>query len=73
VGVIVKFSISLGIRELILLLSLILPVIALISILKNNFKNNDKIVWVLVTLFLPFVGSMLYFVIGRPKRLKNKE
>lgn len=50
--------------------ALLLPILALISILKNNFANNDKIVWVLVALFLPIFGSLLYFIIGRPKRLK---
>lgn len=63
----------LGIWQVILLAAIILPIIALISILKNEFKNNDKIVWVLVVLLLPFIGPILYFIIGRPTRLKNKE
>ncbi len=57
---------------LVALIMLLFPVFALISILKNDFKNNDKIVWVLVTLFLPFFGPLLYFIIGRPKRLKKQ-
>lgn len=48
---------------------LLLPLIALIDILRNSFRgSNDKIVWVLVVLFLPFVGSVLYFLIGRNQR-----
>lgn len=48
---------------------LILPIIALIDILKSQFKNeNDKLVWVLVILFLPIIGSILYFIIGRKQR-----
>lgn len=51
---------------------LLLPILALISILKNQFPNsNDKLIWVLVSIFVPFFGSILYFIIGRPKRIKN--
>ncbi len=60
---------SLIIWQILILASILLPIIALISILKNDFKNNDKLIWVLVTLFLPFFGPILYFIIGRPKRL----
>ena len=51
----------------------ILPLIALIDVLLNQFPGNDKITWVLVIIFLPFIGSVLYFLIGRARRLrKNK-
>lgn len=53
------------------LILMLFPVLALISILKNDFKNNDKIIWVLIVLFLPFIGPILYFLIGRPKRIKK--
>ncbi len=43
----------------------LLPVIALIDILRSRFEGNDKIVWVLVVLFLPILGSVLYFIIGK--------
>jgi hypothetical protein len=43
----------------------LLPLIALIDILKSRFDGNDKIVWVLVVLFLPVLGSVLYFLIGK--------
>ena len=32
------------------LIAFLLPVLALISILNNNFKDNDKLIWVLVVL-----------------------
>lgn len=56
---------------LIVLAILLLPVLALISILKNEFPNNEKLIWVLVAILLPIFGSILYFIIGRPKRLKK--
>lgn len=51
------------------LLILLFPLLALISVLKNNFTGNDKIIWVLVIIFLPFFGSILYFAVGRSKKL----
>ncbi len=57
---------------IILLFSLfvfLIPVIALIDILKSNFKGNDKIMWVLVVLLLPLLGALLYFLIGKNQKI----
>lgn len=49
---------------------LLFPLIALIDILRNDFKgSNDKVVWVIVVLLIPFLGSLLYFLIGRNQRV----
>ena len=50
---------------------ILLPLLALISLLMNDFKGNDKIMWVLIIIFLPFLGSLLYFLIGRDKRISR--
>jgi len=50
------------------LLLLLFPIMALISVLKNDFHGNDKIVWVLLIIFLPFLGALLYFLIGRGRK-----
>ena len=49
----------------------LLPLLALISALMNDFPGNEKILWVLIILFLPFLGSVLYFLIGRGKRISR--
>lgn len=49
---------------------LLFPLMALISVLKNNFSGNDKLIWVLLIIFLPFLGALLYFLIGRGKAIK---
>ena len=50
---------------LIILFGLLLPIIALIDVLRSNFKgSNDKLIWVLVVLFLNVFGS-LHFQEGR--------
>ena len=53
---------------LVVLFIFLLPLLALISALMNDFSGNDKILWVLIILLLPFLGSILYFLIGRGKR-----
>lgn len=67
---------GLGGTEIVLvsLLFLVIPLIiiawALIDVLRSNFQNDsNKIIWVLVILFLPFLGSILYFIIGRKQRI----
>jgi hypothetical protein len=45
---------------------------ALISVLKNDFPGNDKVIWVLVILFLPFFGSLIYFMVGRGRQSKRQ-
>ena len=48
------------------LLCFILWIVALIDCLKNDTPN--KLVWVIVIILLPFLGSILYFLIGRGGR-----
>ena len=48
----------------------LLPVLALISVLMNDFPSGEKLIWVLVILFLPILGSILYFLIGRDRRTR---
>lgn len=56
----------------ILLLVFILPILALIDILKNNFEQNDKLIWILVTICVPLIGPILYFVIGAKRKMNHK-
>ncbi len=37
------------------------------TITNKGLDDFEKIVWVLVVFFLPFIGSIIYFFIGRPK------
>lgn len=50
----------------------LLPLIALIDIIRNEFRgSNDKVIWVIIVLFIPFLGCLLYFLIGRNQRVTN--
>tara|TARA_R110000823_G_scaffold192152_1_gene323847 strand:+ start:106 stop:327 length:222 start_codon:yes stop_codon:yes gene_type:complete len=53
----------------VLVAGLVLPVIALIDILRSEFKGNDKIIWVLIVLFLNLIGTLLYFTIGKKQKI----
>jgi hypothetical protein len=37
------------------------------AITNKGVEDIEKIVWVLAIIFLPLIGSILYFFIGRPK------
>jgi hypothetical protein len=54
---------------LFIFLPLILWIWALVDCLKSEFKGSNKIVWVIVIIFFPVVGPILYFLIGRGQRL----
>ena len=41
----------------------------LIDCLTNNgIPGSEKVAWVLVIVLLPLIGSVIYLLIGRPKR-----
>jgi hypothetical protein len=63
------FGGELLITLLVIVFILLLPLLALISVLTNEFQGNEKVMWVLIIIFLPFLGSVLYFLIGRDKRM----
>ena len=56
---------------IIVLLPLIFALVALVSCLKSNFQDStNKLIWVLVILFLPLIGSILYFVMSPKQRIQ---
>ena len=71
-----NYFLMIGAWQLILILVAvflgILPtIIALVDILKSEFNENNKIVWLLVILFMNFFGAILYFLIGRKQKIKK--
>ena len=52
-------------------LGIIPTIIALIDILKSKSEGNNKIVWVIVIMFLHIIGAILYFTIGRKQKQTN--
>ncbi len=56
---------------ILILVAFIIPLIAIIDILIHKFPENEKIIWLLVVLFMSLLGTVLYLAIGRKKRLKK--
>ncbi|MBY0539911.1 MAG: PLDc N-terminal domain-containing protein [Campylobacterales bacterium] len=48
----------------------ILYIYILIDILKHEFTGYNKIIWILVLVFFPVLGAILYLVLGRSQRIK---
>lgn len=48
---------------------LALWVYAIIDIVKGGFKSeSDKLVWLILVLMIPFLGTVLYFLIGQKQK-----
>jgi ABC-type lipoprotein release transport system permease subunit len=37
------------------------------AITNKGLRDGEKVLWVVVVIFLPCLGPLLYFFIGRPK------
>lgn len=37
---------------------------------KEPSEGNDKIVWILVIVFLHWIGALIYLLVRRPKRIQ---
>ncbi|MCF8381388.1 MAG: PLDc N-terminal domain-containing protein [Bacteroidales bacterium] len=48
-----------------ILFILLLPLVAIVNLLMSEFKNsNDKIVWLILIIVIPILGSILYFLMS---------
>ena len=37
------------------------------AITNKGISGGEKVAWVLVIIFVPFIGSIIYFFLGKPK------
>lgn len=51
------------------LLVTILCIVALVDILRSEFRGYNKLIWLLVVTIFPLVGSLVYFVFGRKQKV----
>ena len=42
------------------------------AITNSGVGDGEKIAWVLVILFLHFLGALIYFIVGRPKGMTSR-
>ena len=65
---------GIGVQELIVLsFVLLVPaalwITAIILLVKAKQDSTTKLIWVLVIIFIPFLGSLLYLIVGRNQNL----
>jgi hypothetical protein len=49
---------------------LIIYVFTIFDVVSSKFANqNDKLIWVIIVVLVPLVGTVLWFLIGRGKRI----
>jgi hypothetical protein len=68
---------KIGLTELILVFVvpgcfIILPILALIDISQCKFARIDKILFVLMVIFVPILGPILYFIMGPTRKIKKE-
>ncbi len=45
---------------------------SIVDILKNEFTGYNKLIWILVLIFLPPVGVLLYLFIGKNQKITKE-
>jgi hypothetical protein len=64
---------GLGIQEILSLIPilcvLLFPLWTLVDVLKGEFSGNNQIIWVLVIILLPLLGSIIYVARGRGQKV----
>jgi hypothetical protein len=50
------------------LIVFLLPVLAIIDIVRGYMSNLEKLVWIVIVVIIPILGSILYFLIGRNRK-----
>ena len=50
---------------------LILIIIAIIDVLNSSMDTGKKALWIILILFLPVIGLVLYYLIGRKRAIVN--
>ena len=56
---------DMSLNSLLYVLCFVLWILAIIDCAKSN--NPNKVVWIIVIILLPFLGSILYFLFGRSR------
>ena len=54
-------------------LPLLLTIYCLYDITRSTFKDpSNKIIWVIITVFIPILGAILYLVLGRSQKASDE-
>lgn len=53
----------------IVLFLLLLPIIAIIDIMRSKFEGNDNLLMLLIVIFIP-LGSIIYFIMAPSRKIR---
>lgn len=56
---------------IIIIFGVLIPIIVLIDVIRNDFTKNNKLIWILVILFTGLIGTLLYLMFGTQQKIKN--
>jgi hypothetical protein len=49
----------------------LLPLIAIVDIIRSKFEGNMQLIWVIIVVFFNVIGTILYFIIGRNQKISR--
>lgn len=49
----------------------LIPIFALVDIIRSKFEGNMQLIWVIIVVCLNILGALLYFVIGRNQKIQQ--
>lgn len=47
------------------ILLFVLVILALVDLYQGSYPLNKKLLWLVIILIIPYVGALLYFLVGR--------
>lgn len=47
------------------LVVLVLDILAIVQIVKSTMTQGKKVLWIILIIFLPIIGLVLYYLLGR--------
>lgn len=57
-------------ETLFLVFMVILEIIAIVDVTQTSLSGKKKLLWIILILCVPFLGVVLYFLLGRPEKLQ---
>lgn len=58
---------EIAMSALIALVILVLDIVAIVDIIKSSVPTGKKVLWTILVLVFPFLGMILYFLLGKKK------
>jgi hypothetical protein len=58
---------------IVIAVQIIMWLVSLVDILRNEFTGHNKLIWFLTVTFLPFLGPILYFFIGTDQKIRPED